>query len=78
MNTLDKFVSNLASGGFEIKPITSELAVEIAKMRHSSRLKMPDSCVLALAKSIDAELISADKQLAERSTQLKVKTRLLG
>jgi hypothetical protein len=76
-NTLDKFVSNLASGGFEVEPITRELAIEIAKVRHSSRLKMPDSCVLALAKSLDSELITADKQLADRSNQLKVKTRLL-
>jgi predicted nucleic acid-binding protein len=38
---------------------------------------MPDACVLALAKSLDAELITADKKLADRSKTYKVKTRLL-
>jgi len=76
-NKLGSFVSNLASGGFEIEPISQELAIEIASVRHTTRLKMPEACVLGLAKSLDSELITADRQLAEKSNQLKVKTRLL-
>jgi len=38
---------------------------------------MPDACVLALAKSLDAELITANKKLAEGSKAYKVKTTLL-
>ena len=74
---LGDFVSNLASGGFEVEPISEELALEIAQVRHTSRLKMPDACVLALAKSLGAELITADKTLASRAKDSKVKTRLL-
>ena len=70
-------MSNIASGGFEVEKISQELSIEIAKVRHNTRLKMPDACVLALAKSLDAELVTADRQLAEKSKQLKVKTRLL-
>ena len=77
-NKLRDFVSNLASGGFEVEQISQELSIEIAKVRHNTRLKMPDACVLALAKSLDSELITADRQLAEKAKQMKVKTRLLG
>lgn len=76
-NTLDEFVANLSSGGFEVEPISKELAIEIAKIRNQTRLKMPDACVLALAKSLDAELITADKTLATRAKEYKVQTRLL-
>jgi len=76
-NTLDEFVANLSSGGFEVEPISKELAIEIAKVRNETRLKMPDVCVLALAKSLDAELITADKALATRAKEYKVQTRLL-
>ncbi|MBJ7280484.1 MAG: PIN domain-containing protein [Rhodoluna sp.] len=76
-NTLGAFVANLASGGFEVEPISKELAIEIAKVRNETRLKMPDVCVLALAKSLDAELITADRKLATRAKEYKVRTRLL-
>lgn len=76
-NTLDYFVKNLDTGGFEVEPISKDLAIEIAEIRDKTRLTMPDACVLALAKSLDAELITADKKLAERSKAYKVKTRLL-
>ena len=76
-DTLDYFVKNLDIGGFEVEQISKELAIEISKVREATRLTMPDACVLALAKSLDAELITADKKLAERSKTYKVKTRLL-
>jgi predicted nucleic acid-binding protein len=76
-NTLDYFVKNLDSGGFEIEHISKELAIEISKVRDTTRLRMPDACVLALAKSLDAELITADRKLAEQSKAYKVKARLI-
>lgn len=76
-NSLNKFVDNLSKAGLEVEPITAELAIEISKVRHSTRLKMPDASVLALAKSLGSELITADRQLATRSRELKVKVRLL-
>ena len=76
-STLDYFVKNLDSGGFKIEHISKELAIEISKVRDATRLRMPDACVLALAKSLDAELITADKKLAEQSKAYKVKTRLI-
>ena len=76
-NTLQYFVKNLDSGGFEVEQISKDLAIEIAEIRDKTRLKMPDACVLALAKSLDAELITSDKKLAERSKAYRVKTRLL-
>ena len=75
---LGKFVSNLSAGGFEVEEISTELAIDIAKVRQATRLKMPDACVLALAKHLDCELITADRQLADKAKQYKVKTRLLG
>jgi predicted nucleic acid-binding protein len=76
-NTLEYFVKYLDTGGFEVEQISKELALEISKVRDATRLSMPDACVLALAKSLDAELITADRKLAERSKSYKVKTILL-
>lgn len=75
--TLDKFVSHLSSGGFEVEPITADLAIEVAKIRNITRLKMPDACVVSLAQSLNCELVTADRTLAERARELKLKTRLL-
>ena len=74
---LAKFVSNLSAGGFEVEESSTELAIDIAKVRQATGLKMPDACVLALAKHLDCELITADRQLAGKAKQYKVKTRLL-
>ena len=76
-NTLEYFVKYLDTGGFEVEQISKELAIEISQVRDATRLSMPDACVLALAKSLDAELITADRKLAERSKSYKVKTILL-
>ena len=73
-----KNLANLSAGGFEVEEISTELAIDIAKVRQATRLKMPDACVLALAKHLDCELITADRQLADKAKQYKVKTRLLG
>jgi len=75
---LDFFVKNIETGGFEIAAITNKLAPEISKVRATSSLKMPDACVLALAKSLGSELITADKKLAEVARLNKVGTRALG
>ena len=75
--TIDDLINFGETYGFEVEQISQELSIEIAKVRHTTRLKMPDACVLALAKSLDAELITADRQLADKSKQLKVKTQLL-
>jgi predicted nucleic acid-binding protein len=75
---LDFFVKNIETGGFEIAVITKKLAVKISKVRAATSLKMPDACVLALAKSLGSELITADKKLAEVARKYNVRTRALG
>ena len=75
---LDYFVKNIETGSFEIAVITKKLAVEISKARAATSLKMPDACVLALAKSLGSELITADKKLAEVARKYNVGTRALG
>jgi len=69
---LKSFNANLESGGFEVIGITPDFALELAKCRAETSLKMPDACVLALAKSLGAALTTADQKLAAAARKAKV------
>lgn len=71
------FVKNIKSAGFNIVDLTDDLSVEVAKVRSSTGLKMPDSCVLALAKSLNADLVTFDQAIYKKSKSVKTKARLL-
>lgn len=44
-------------------PFPDDTAVELAKLRATTRLKMPDCCVLLAAESVGARVASFDAQL---------------
>ena len=70
-------MKNIKSAGFNIVDLTDDLSVEVAKVRSSTGLKMPDSCVLALAKSINADLVTFDQDLYKKSKAAQAKAQLL-
>lgn len=76
-NKLGFYVKNLANAGFEVMELSQKSAINLAKTRSRSGLKMPDACVLALAQEIGCSLVTADKQLAAAAKKSKVPAVLL-
>jgi predicted nucleic acid-binding protein len=74
---LNFFVKNIKSAGFSIIDLTDELSVEVAKVRSKTGLKMPDACVLALAMSLKADVVTFDKELFKKAQALKAKAHLV-
>jgi predicted nucleic acid-binding protein len=69
---LKSFSANLASAGFEVIGISADFSIELAKCRAETSLKMPDSCVLALAQSLGATVATADRKLAITARSAKI------
>jgi len=71
------FVKNIKSAGFTVVDLTDQMSVEVAKVRSKTGLKMPDACVLALALSMNADVVTFDKELFKRTKTLKATAHLV-
>lgn len=67
---LDIFIRDLADSGFEIVDVTEADSISIAAIRARTNLKTPDATVIALAKSLDLPIATADLDLAAAARQL--------
>ncbi len=72
------FAENLKSAGFEVVALSAESAIALAKCRADSQLKMPDACVLSVAKSLDAAVVTLDLQLVAAAKKFRVPVLSLG
>jgi predicted nucleic acid-binding protein len=75
---LQFFVKNLATAGFKVRDLDLDLAIEAAKVKGSTSLKMPDAVVVALARKLGGVAVTFDKKLHGQAKELKVKTKYLG
>jgi len=62
---LEKFLKLFGALGLEITPIEESDSSQIAKIRASTSLKMPDAVVLSQAIKVSGSIATADKQLAK-------------
>ena len=62
---LEKFLKLIGALGLEITPIEESDSSQIAKIRASTSLKMPDAVVLSQAIKVSGSIATADKQLAK-------------
>ena len=69
---LNEFRKGIDSLGFSIADIDSEDALEIAKLRSETSLKMPDVIVLHAALTHSASLASADAALTRKAAALGI------
>jgi predicted nucleic acid-binding protein len=69
---LDIFIRDLADSGFEIVDVTEEDSFSIATVRAETNLKTPDATVIALAKSLDLPIATADLDLAAAARKLGI------
>lgn len=67
---LDMFIRDLAHSGFEIVEVTEADSFSIATIRASTNLKTPDATVIALAKSLNVPIATADLDLAASARRL--------
>lgn len=68
--SLDRFLKGIKGLGVSIPPIQSSDAEQLAEFRVNSKLKMPDVVVLQLAKSLDAAVITTDRQVGRVAASL--------
>jgi predicted nucleic acid-binding protein len=62
---LEKFLKLIGALGLEITPIEESDASQIAKIRASTSLNMPDAVVLSQAIKVSGSIATADKHLAK-------------
>jgi predicted nucleic acid-binding protein len=62
---LEKFLKLIGALGLEITPIEESDSSQIAKIRASTSLKMPDAVVLSQAIKVSGSVATTDKQLAK-------------
>jgi predicted nucleic acid-binding protein len=62
---LEKFLKLIGALGLEITPIEESDSSQIAKIRASTSLKMPDAVVLSQAIRVSGSIATTDKQLAK-------------
>jgi predicted nucleic acid-binding protein len=62
---LEKFLKLIGALGLEITPIEESDASQIAKIRASTSLKMPDAVVLSQAIKVSGSIATADIHLAK-------------
>ena len=62
---LEKFLKLIGALGLEITPIEQSDSSQIAKIRASTSLKMPDAVVLSQAIKVSGSIATTDKQLAK-------------
>jgi predicted nucleic acid-binding protein len=67
-----KFLSNTSGLGLKIKTLDEDAAIEIAKLRSNTSLKMPDAVVLHQALVSKGSLATTDKLLARVAQGLKI------
>ena len=56
-------------------PLTEESPVRLANLRATTRLRMPDCCVLLAAESVGASIATFDDRLAEAASDLGIEVR---
>lgn len=64
-NRLDLVLSVLRDLAIEAPPFPADAAVRLAQLRATTRLKMPDCCVLLTAEDAGARVASFDARLAQ-------------
>lgn len=64
-NRLDLVLSVLRDLEVEAPPFPADAAVRLAQLRATTRLKMPDCCVLLTAEDAGARVASFDARLAQ-------------
>ena len=62
---LEKFLKLIGALGLEITPIEESDSSQIAKIRASTSLKMPDAVVLSQAIKVSGSVATTEKQLAK-------------
>jgi predicted nucleic acid-binding protein len=62
---LEKFLKLIGALGLEITPIEESDSSQIAKIRASTSLKMPDAVVVSQAIKVSGSIATTDKQLAK-------------
>lgn len=67
-----EFEKTLAGLGMDVVGVRPEDAVEIARIRATTSLKMPDSIVLHVATRLSASLATTDQSLAREASQLAI------
>ena len=61
--------------GFDLEPLIESDAVELARLRSSTKLKMPDAVVLQVALKTEGLLVTADAKLAEVARTIGLEVR---
>ncbi|WP_256839894.1 type II toxin-antitoxin system VapC family toxin [Ornithinimicrobium faecis] len=56
----------------ETLPLADEDVEPLARLRATTRLKMPDCCVMLAAQSTGGTLLTTDRLLAGRATELQI------
>lgn len=56
--------------GLERVPITSEYAERLSELRHVTRLKLPDCCILLAAEVVEGTIATFDDRLAARAHEM--------
>ncbi len=54
----------------ELMPVTTSLSRRAARIAADQRIRGADACYVALAESLDAELVTLDRQQLERGAQV--------
>ena len=67
------FMKNLSKAGFRVEPLSDTDSVGLAKIRVTSKLKMPDAVVLHLAQSLGARIMTTDDQLIKAANNQKIR-----
>ena len=67
-----EFEKTLAGLGMDVVGVRPEDAVEIARIRATTSLKMPDSIVLHAATRLSASLATTDRSLAGEASRLDI------
>ena len=67
-----KFLSAIKRLNFEVLPLADDDVLELAQVRVSSGLRMPDAVVLHAAITHKTDLVTADQQLARAAFAHKV------
>ena len=68
--TIDAAQAALAALAVTTVPLTTEAPARLAVLRATSRLRLPDCCVLLAAETANADIATLDDKLARAATQI--------
>lgn len=69
---LATLAEDLADLEVETLPLVDEDVEPLARLRATTRLRMPDCCVVLAAQSTSGTLLTTDRVLAGRATELRI------